>query len=429
MTIDPETYGSEIAPGAGCGPDLYDTEPAFAALMDSCEEMLPERFSDFDRTEIDFRDIFTQMEGFLKQSRDLRLLTQLAQFGLLGGQLHVFANALRVMRKLLENHWDDVHPQDADFGYMERMGALEALNNRPTVALPLESTPLIKTRRTGPISYRAIQIASGETPPRPDEPTVSLGAIEAALTSGEIEQAEIDEVLQDLADLPAELEAITAVSTSRLRESDAKATPPNYENLCTLLRDINRELSARLGLQTQEDVQDEAEEASGEQGEQKTSPEQSPPVGAIKNAAEAQLLLETVENYFMTRETSHPALFLVREARGLIGKSYLDALRTLMPSRFDDVALLLGTSGLQLTNDRLVELNEAGSGDLGETDDFEVPLIASRSEAMRHVGSVKTYFATNEPTSPIPLLLEEAQSMSAGSFTGLLGQFLRPEEE
>ena len=33
MNFDPETYGTEVAPGcSGCGPDLYDTEPAFAGI-------------------------------------------------------------------------------------------------------------------------------------------------------------------------------------------------------------------------------------------------------------------------------------------------------------------------------------------------------------------------------------------------------------
>ena len=425
MGFDPDTYGTEVTPGAGCGPDLYDTEPAFAALLDSCEEMLPERFSEFDRSEIDFTDLFNQMDGFLKQSRDLRLLVTLAQFGLLGGQLNTFANAVRIIRKLLDAHWDEVHPVDADFGYMERVGALEALNNRPAVILPLEAVPLLKTRRTGPISYRAIQIAAGNATARPDEHTISLGAIEAALTSGELEQDEIDEVVQDLSDLPDELEAISSICTERLQ--DAKATPPNYEALTTLLREMTRELNIRLGRLSPEEEGEPDPDASGqdaETAEQSTAEQQD-----ITNAAQAKLILDAVEDYFASREPSHPALFLVREARGLVGKSYLDALKILMPRRFDDVALLLGTSGLQLSNDRLIDLNENDDRDLGEIDDFSVMVIENRSDAMKGIGAVKGYYTTSEPTSPIPLLLEEAQNMSSGSFTGLLNLFLRPEED
>ena len=38
--------------------------PPSQALLDSCEELLPERFSEFDRSEIDFTDLFKQMDGF-----------------------------------------------------------------------------------------------------------------------------------------------------------------------------------------------------------------------------------------------------------------------------------------------------------------------------------------------------------------------------
>lgn len=427
MKFDPDTYGTEISPGAGCGPDLYDTEPAFAALMDSCEEMLPERFSEFDRSEIDFSDLFKQMDGFLKQSRDLRLLVLLAQFALLSGQLHLFADALRIVRKLLENHWDEIHPADADFGHMERMGALEALNNRPTITLPLESAPLLKTRRSGPISYRAIQIAAGTATAREDEHTISLGAIEAALTSGELEQDVIDEVLADLADMPGELQAIADISASKLKEAEAKAAPPDYSALCTLIQDINTEFNTRLGRLTPEEETEEAEGDENAADAEVTSETTSQT--DVKNAAQAKLLLEAVEEYFATREPSHPALFLVREARGLVGKSYLDALKILMPRRFDDVALLLGTSGLQLSNDRLIDLNDGGSDDLGNIDGFAVMVIENRTEAMRGISAVKGYYSSSEPTSPIPLLLDEAQNMSSGSFTGLLNLFLRPEDD
>ncbi len=427
MNFDPETYGTEVAPGAGCGPDLYDTEPAFAALLDSCEELLPERFSEFDRSEIDFTDLFKQMDGFLKQSRDLRLLVILAQFGLLSGQVHTFANSIRIIRKLLENHWDDVHPSDADFGHMERIGALESLNNRPTVVLPLEAAPLLKTRRTGPISYRAIQIAAGDATARPDEHTISLGAIEAALTSGELEQDAIDEILKDLGDLPDELQTIAELCTEKLKESGAKAAPPNYETLSTLLKEMNAELNKRLGrLSPEETEASSSEDTAAEAAVADTSQASQ---SEIKNAAQAKLILDAVEDYFASREPSHPALFLVREARGLVGKSYLDALKILMPRRFDDVALILGASGLQLSNDRLIDLNDGGDRELGEIDDFAVMVIESRSDAMKGIAAVKGYYSSNEPTSPIPLLLDEAQNMSSGSFTGLLNLFLRPEED
>jgi len=428
MSFEPDTYGTEVAPGAGCGPDLYDTEPAFAALLDSCEELLPERFSEFDRSEIEFTDIFKQMDGFLKQSRDLRLLVLLAQFGILAGQLHTFANAVRIIRKLLEAHWDEVHPVDADFGHMERIGALEALNNRPAVVLPLEAAPLLKTRRTGPISFRAIQIAAGDATARPDEHTISLGAIEAALTSGELEQDAIDEVLQDLADLPDELEAISGICTEKLKAAEAKAAPPDYEALSTLVRQIGTELNTRLGRISPEAADAETDEDKAEAAA--AGPEASTvDLQEIRNAAQAKLILDAVEDYFSAREPSHPALFLVREARGLVGKSYLDALKILMPRRFDDVALLLGTSGLQLSNDRLIDLNENDDPDLGDIDGFSVMVIESRTDAMKGIGAVKGYYTTNEPTSPIPLLLEEAQNMSSGSFTGLLNLFLRPEDD
>ncbi|WP_420415054.1 ImpA family type VI secretion system protein [Roseibium sp.] len=430
MDLDPDTYGTEIAPGAGCGPDLFDTDPAFAALMDFCEEKLPERFGDFDRTEFDFPDLFNQMDGFLKQSRDIRLLAYLGRFSLLNGNLNQFANSIRTIQKLLNDHWESVQPDDADFDHMERLGALEGLNSRPTVFLPLEAAPLLKTRRSGPISYRTIQIAAGTATARADEPTISLGAIEAALTSGEMEQEQIDLVLKDLAELPDLLETISGVCAAKLEETGKEAAAPNFENLCTLLREMSSELNLRLGrIEPGDDTEAGSEDAASADADETEQTSEPTSTADLTNAAQAKQLLQTVETYFATREPSHPALFLVREAHGLVGRTYLDALKILMPRRFDDVSLLLGTSGLQLSNDRLRDLNDSGTGDLGDVDGYEAPTISNRNEAMKAITAVKAYFSTNEPTSPIPLLLEEAQNMSSGSFTGLLNLFLRPDDD
>ncbi len=430
MNLDPDRYLQPLSDEEPSGPDLYETDPPFAAFLDSSEEILPERFTEFDRAEVDFRELFKQIEGFLDRTRDLRLLTLLAQLSILAGNVGQFAATIRLIRALVEHQWDTIHPCDAALGFMGRMSTLELLVSRPTIVLPLEAAPLFKSRRSGPISYRTIAIAKGKLTARSDETTLSLGALEAALSSNDVEQEEIETLRADLASITEAVDAIMKICDEKLEEAGADATSPALGPVRDLAQTILAELGELLGEPAGTADAGDGEEGDAEGGvnASETIAGSALPAGAIANAAQAREILKAVERYFIRFEPSHPAVFLVREACGLVGRSYLDALRILMPRRFGDASLVLGRNGLTLSNDRLQELNDFDGMNEDDLEGFEPPEIASRGDAMAHIASVRAFFSSREPTSPIPLLLEHAQGMSSSSFETLLDAFFRPED-
>ena len=127
--------------------------------------MWPERYFSWDSDSLKGHTFYDQIGELLSRSRDLRLLVPLAKLRILEGDLQGFAEALDAIHRLLKEHWADVHPQAADFLELG-MGQLSTLDDNASSVLPFIHTRLVASRRSGPITYRKWQIASGDVNPR-----------------------------------------------------------------------------------------------------------------------------------------------------------------------------------------------------------------------------------------------------------------------
>ena len=65
-------------------------------------------------------------------------------------------------------------------------------------------------------------------------------------------------------------------------------------------------------------------------------------VSPVKSSAQAAAALAAVASYFSSREPSSPGLLLVRQAHALIGKSFLEVLRSLVPTQVEQAAFAIG---------------------------------------------------------------------------------------
>ncbi len=65
---------------------------------------------------------------------------------------------------LTKTFWDDVNPKGEDGNFALRVAALQALDDRPHVILPLQFTPLIRHPRSGIVTWRSKILAEGGEP-------------------------------------------------------------------------------------------------------------------------------------------------------------------------------------------------------------------------------------------------------------------------
>src|SRR5690349_11474687 len=95
-----------------CGPNLeYDDQ--YMALASAAAGKPEQQFGDtiIPATQPDWVDVIGRATALLGRSKDVRTALLLTRALTNTSGLHGLGEGLRVVRSLLENHWEDVHPR------------------------------------------------------------------------------------------------------------------------------------------------------------------------------------------------------------------------------------------------------------------------------------------------------------------------------
>ena len=150
----------------------------------------------------------------------------------------------------------------------------------------------------------------------------------------------------------------------------------------------------------------------------------------ILSQLHARRVLEACELYYRKAEPSSAALLLVTQARLLIGKPLIDALNALLPTQAASAVVDFGApSGFLLGADRLAELSNAMPEDSNvppelPQDPGPDPKVATAAQAAQALQSVEAYFLQTERSSPVPMLLQRAQSYLDKDFQSLIEELI-----
>lgn len=329
--------------GGDCGADLEaEGDDEHLNYLARVEGVLPASFAEFDRATIDFASEYEAASGLLRRSGDLRVLVLLGKLLILDRRFEDFAGVLAAISKLLDEHWDTVHPAgDIEF----RRGVLMALDDMPHVVMPLQSLPLFESRNLGRVSFRSYLLANGTVQPRETETPFQASAVATALERAE--EAEIVASREQLLAIRTTLGAMAGVFAKHLGAGRDLQLPK--------LRKLADEMFAWLDAEfvRRNPAAAPATTEGGEGGQ----PAAAEPMPAIASHADAKAALDRVMTYFARNEPSSPALLLLRQGRQLADVSFIDALRTLMPDSFASAMIRVGkNSGFALPLDRLADL-------------------------------------------------------------------------
>jgi type VI secretion system protein ImpA len=138
--------------------------------------------------------------------------------------------------------------------------------------------------------------------------------------------------------------------------------------------------------------------------------------------------LAAATDYFTRCEPSNPAVMILRQAQELVGKSFLDVLKALVPDQVAKAAVNIGNEhSFSLPLDRLVASPASppsglsNQPDLGEPGNFDAP---TRTEALVLLQQVSGYLRMAEPSSPIPFLIDRAGDLAQRDFLSVLKALL-----
>jgi len=445
--------GGAVSDTEPCGPDLdLAGDPDYMNFVARAEGLLPATFfsgpdgKPFDRGSIDFAAEFATIGPIIERTRDLRLLALLAKFLILNRDLTGFIGCVGLIDTLLKHRWDDVHPQATDGDFAVRTAAVESLDDMPPVVFPLQYLPLINHRRLGPVSYRTWMIATGEAKPREGEEIHDAAAIEVALMEEELPVLiERREQFQTLQSALASIRDACVDQLGADRAAKLERLPALAEKIRALLESVVAKRDPSLATAP----------AAGAQAEAASGPS-SVPAGAVTSNRDVIDALAAIADYFARSEPSNPALLLVRQAEQLMGKSFVDVMRVLVPNHMEHAAVRIGKDQMfDLPIERLSEFAQVAPSlpDPSEeapaqepAPDSETPSdfpaadpsgatsatlrrieVRSRGDATRLLDQIGSFYRVAEPSSPVPFLTDRARSFAERDFLSLLKEFLPPD--
>ena len=357
IQIDLDALLAEISADAPCGEDIsYDVD--FLELERLAEGTEDTQVGDHIREgeEPDWKQVGKLSLELLARSRDLRLILYLTAAALRLEGLAGFNDGLTLLCGIVERYWEQVYPQldpEDDNDPLERMNIISSLSPPATVMSDQDTMKFIPRLMAVPLcmpedprlpnpSLREILIATGEisTPEEEDSHLPSMQIIDAAF-----EQTDIDGLQATNQVLEQCLQNLAALDQMLLDYVGSTAAP-NFSRLEKTLKQMQSKASdymARRGYAT-----DAAADAGADNGD--SPAEEGSSSKAVQQGLSGQIsakedvlkALDMVVGYYERDEPSSPVPLIIKRAKRLVGKSFVDIIRDLSPDAISQVRVVTG---------------------------------------------------------------------------------------
>lgn len=341
-TINIESLLDEITPaGPADEGDLVETgNPDFIALeimMKAVPEPLFDAKPNQEVKAPDWGDIQSAAIQLLTRSHDLRVAVFLTRALLHNEGVQGLKTGLTLVYGLVRRYWDRLYPRldpDDNHDPTIRNTALELLSTGEDILGPLKRCGLCESPTLGQFNYRDVMIAQGkiELPPNPDEPLPGVMDIEAAFKDTDTQKLyEKKEVIHASLEILAEL---TAELDKKIGDSGSK---PDFKNLRKILKDMDdilkRQLKDRpipntsdVGLPPQAAAREEISAV-----EPDDTNEEDFMRNVIHGRQDVVRLIDLICSYYHQNEPGSPVPLLLKRARQLVGKSFVEIIQDLAP--------------------------------------------------------------------------------------------------
>ncbi len=321
------------------GPDL-EYDPEFLALERAAAPKAERAVGDTVKAaeEPDWEKVAELSEAVLQRSKDLRPAVHLTTAWMRSSGMPGWSAGLGLIRGLLEQFWDTVHPQldaEDDNDPTMRVNAVVPLNDLQGVLGYFRTTPFVQSPRMGRFTLRDLRIANGTlkvTTPG-DGPEPSITEMEACC----MDCAE-EELVQTTAAISESLEHAKAIDA--LFSDHVGTMGPDFKNLLSDIYELKKFLDPQLARRLPAEVGDGE---AGEGGAEGGVPGAARASGPIAGPQDVMRRLDEICDYYTRCEPSSPVPLLLRRAQRLVGMDFMDLLRDLAPGGISELRVVSGT--------------------------------------------------------------------------------------
>ncbi len=346
MAIDVEKLLAEMSPDAPCGEDLsYD--PAFMELERVAQGTPEQQVGEtvIAAEDPNWREVRDQALALAERTRSLSVIRYLVVSLMKIEGLEGLRAGLALLRGSLERYWDTLWPQldpDDDNDPLERLNIISFL--APPVGIygdPLRfahylaEVPLCKSRQLGSFGLRDAQIARGDLAVREGETATDAANIEAAFR--DTDTADLEAASAMAGEAAEHVEAIDALITQHVGADKAI----NLDPLKKTMKDICSCIASFSGGLVDAPVEDQVGQPATATATTSASAGKAI-AGEIQSTEDVVRVLDLICSYYQRVEPSSPVPLLLRRARRLVRKSFVEIIQDLNPGAIQQIEMISG---------------------------------------------------------------------------------------
>lgn len=378
MAFDFDKLSAPISDDAPCGPDLRD-DPAFRDIEDA-----PGEFAS--QTAGDLRKVVNRCVEFLEKTKDQMPAIVAVQASVRAGDFAVANAGLQLIKSFGETYWEDFHPGPAEEMAIGRVNELSALSRPAALILPLQRAGIAKMPAPSTVEFTAAMLTQ---------------ACETVL-----EWTKADDT--------AIAAKITSGALSSVAAKTTKATHEGARVLRVIMRSIVPEAAAADAAAevaagsggTVEGV-DSAQAASIALSLRTQVANAAPPLQAM-----AEMLYDIMAIYDGHSVDSPSFGPVIAQLKSM------DAAFDAFLSTFPDPNAAVEVATDETVPDDAVA--SAGPAAAPKPRVFTADTPRTRVDVLAAIDAICRYYAENEPTSPVPLMLKRIHSWVNKDFMELI---------
>ncbi len=286
--------------------------------------------------EVNWHAILDQVQAQAARTRDLWLGIYWARAGAMAGSLAAVAEGTQLLAGLAETHWEGVHPQLDEVGFLGRKSACDGLARHAEFVQPLRRVVLIAHPRLG--SYSASDLDRFE---QEGDAAEGYGLFRAAIE--QIDDETIDAAIDTLDTIRDAIRRVDRVLTDNAGDDTGTDFAPTYQVLAQMRAGLARH-SRTAQAAAAVDAADEGGRAVGvaDPGTPGTAaPGGGFAAGRIETRDDVLRALDAVADYYRRREPGSAVPLALRRAREWVPKSFIEVLADIAPASMDDARRVL----------------------------------------------------------------------------------------
>lgn len=331
MAIDIEALVAPLSDEAPSGPDL-SYEPERQEIESAFERSVSDGGGGDDDS-FDWRKTIGLITEQATKTRDIWLPIYLMRAAAQSGNFELIAEATELLARLMEDRWEDVHPQLDDYGFIGRKSPCESLTRIADFIGPFTRIPLIEHPRLGRYNGADFERFADQ-----GSKAENFGMFRALMDATDAEA--LQQVVDRLDAVRGALRRVDAVLTNNADGDTGTNFSPTYEALDKIRRAVAKNLPSVA--ETGGDVGSDSDSGQGSVssggGNSSSGPAFS---GGINSRDDVVRALDAISAYYVRQEPSSPVPFALRRAREWISLDFMAVLQDIAPGSLDEAARVL----------------------------------------------------------------------------------------